>query len=45
MEASGSSCISATLQETTASKEDSDPHPADSLGAIASMNLPGVTRN
>lgn len=43
MEASGSSCDFATLQETTVSNEDPDPRPVDGLGAIAPMNLPGVT--
>lgn len=52
MEASGSSCLAATLQETTVSNEDPDPHPANGLGASktasrasanAPMNLPGVT--
>jgi len=43
MEASGSSCLFATLQETILSDEDPDPHPARGLGAIFWMNLPGVT--
>ncbi|WP_431660026.1 hypothetical protein [Pantanalinema rosaneae] len=43
MEASGSSCLFATLQETTMSNENPDPDPARGLGAIAPMNLPGVT--
>lgn len=47
MEASGSSCLFATLQETILSDElsdeDTDPHPARGLGAIFWMNLPGVT--
>ncbi len=51
MEASGSSCLAATLQETTVSDKDPDSHPADDLrakeiasrmNANASMNLPGV---
>lgn len=37
MEASGSSCDYATLQETI--NEDSDPHPGPILLAIFSMNL------
>ena len=41
MEASGSSCLFATLQETTVADE--DPDPAGGLGAIAPMNLPGAT--
>ncbi len=43
MEASGSGCLIATLQETVLSDEDPDPYPARGLGAIFWMNLPGVT--
>jgi hypothetical protein len=43
MEASGGSCLSATSQETALSDQDPDPHPADGLVAISSMNLPDVT--
>lgn len=43
MEASGSSCLVATLQETILSDEDPDPYPARDLGAIFLMNLPSVT--
>jgi hypothetical protein len=43
MEASGSSCFFAALQETALSDKDSDPHPARGLGAISLVNLPKVT--
>jgi len=43
MEASGSSCLFATSQETTLSDQDPEPHPAGGLGANSLMNRSSVT--
>jgi hypothetical protein len=40
MEASGSSSHQTTIQETTLSDEDPDPHPSRGQLAIAAMNPP-----
>lgn len=40
MEASGSSSYQTTIQETTLSDEDPDPHPSRGQLAIAAMNPP-----